>query len=94
MTSEELAAWLRTESAAENSETVPDDSGPEKGRHVLHILQKRRTDLTDDDIKLMYRVVDTVTEQRREDLEPTAGQSHWRHRLMNIGHDPLKPPKT
>lgn len=94
MTSEELASWLRTESATETSETVPDDAGTEKGRHVLSILQKRRTDLTDDDIRVMYKVVDTVTEQRREDLEPTAGQSTWRHRLMNLGHDPLKPPRV
>lgn len=23
--------------------------------------------------------------------EPTAGEEHWRRRLMNVGHDPLKP---
>ena len=23
--------------------------------------------------------------------EPTAGEAHWRHRLMSMGHDPLKP---
>lgn len=27
------------------------------------------------------------------DLEPTAGQAAWRHKLMTIGHDPLKPPR-
>jgi hypothetical protein len=36
-------------------------------------------------------VVDRVHAQRRDDLEPTAGQSGWRHRLMSLGHDPLKP---
>ncbi|MCC3650445.1 MULTISPECIES: DUF3140 domain-containing protein [Streptomyces] len=93
MNSEELAAWLRTESAGEVSETEPDHSGTELGRHVLHILQKRRTDLTDDDIRVMHKIVDRVTDQRREDMEPVAGQSSWRHRLMNMGHDPLKPPR-
>ncbi|NJQ02624.1 DUF3140 domain-containing protein [Streptomyces sp. PLAI1-29] len=93
MTSDELAAWLRTESAGEATETEPDHSGPELGRRVLRILQKRRTDLEDDDIRAMYKVVDRVTAQRREDLEPVAGQAHWRHGLMNIGHDPLKPPR-
>lgn len=39
----------------------------------------------------MGQVVDRVTGQRREDLEPTAGEAAWRRRLMNIGHDPLKP---
>ncbi|WP_212732780.1 DUF3140 domain-containing protein [Streptomyces sp. TP-A0874] len=94
MTSDELSTWLRTESAGEESEALPDDAGSENGRHVLAILQKRRMDLTDDDIRVMYKVVDTVEQQRRDDLEPKAGQGHWRHRLMRIGHDPLKPPRV
>jgi hypothetical protein len=39
----------------------------------------------------MRRVVDRVLSQRRDDLEPTAGQAAWRHKLMRMGHDPLKP---
>jgi hypothetical protein len=35
--------------------------------------------------------VDRVHAQRRDDLETAAGQSGWRHRLMSLGHDPLKP---
>jgi len=27
----------------------------------------------------------------RDELEPVAGQAHWRHKLMSLGHDPLKP---
>jgi hypothetical protein len=57
----------------------------------VSILGKRRTDLTDKDVAVMKSVVGKVYEQRREDLEPTAGQAAWRHRLMTIGHDPLKP---
>jgi hypothetical protein len=91
MTSRELSDWLRERSAGEVTEEVPDQAGTETGQHVLHILAKRRTDLTDDDIRVMRNVVDRVHEQRRDDLEPTAGQANWRHRLMTIGHDPLKP---
>jgi hypothetical protein len=36
-------------------------------------------------------IVRTVHVERREDLEPTAGQAAWRHKLMSIGHDPLEP---
>ncbi|MFD7921679.1 DUF3140 domain-containing protein [Streptomyces sp. NPDC059740] len=90
MTSQELSVWLLTDSAAEDG-AEPDHLGTEKGRHVLRILQKRRTDLTDDDVRVMRNVVDTITAERREDLEPTAGQENWRHRLMRLGHDPLKP---
>ena len=92
MTSQELSAWLRVRDSAEDSEELPERAGTPTGQHVLAILQKRRTDLNDDDVRVMYKVVDTVEDERRADLEPTAGQENWRHRLMTIGHDPLKPP--
>lgn len=91
MTSRQLEDWLRESSATPEAESFPDQAGTENGRQVLSILGKRRTDLTDDDHRVMRHVVDTVTEQRRDDLEPTAGQAPWRHRLMTLGHDPLKP---
>ncbi|WP_367129686.1 DUF3140 domain-containing protein [Saccharothrix sp. HUAS TT1] len=91
MTSHELEDWLRTRSAGEDSETVPDQAGTPTGQDVLRVLRKRRTDLTTEDVKVMRKVVERVREQRREDLEPTAGEAHWRRRLMSIGHDPLKP---
>jgi hypothetical protein len=90
MSSRELFEWLRTRSADESTEELPDKSGTETGRRVLEILQKRRVDLTDDDERIMRKVVDRVHAERGEDLEPTAGQENWRHRLMTIGHDPLK----
>jgi hypothetical protein len=91
MTSRELDEWLRTRSADEDTEELPDQAGTETGRHVLHILGKRRTDVTDDDVRVMQNVVDRVLAERRDDLEPTAGEAHWRYRLMSMGHDPLKP---
>jgi hypothetical protein len=91
MTSQELAAWLRVRDAAETTEPLPDQAGTPTGQHVLAILQKRRTDLTDADIQVMYRVVDTVSEQTDAADEPAAEDSERRHRLMTIGHDPLKP---
>lgn len=90
MTSRELSEWLRTRSADEHAEEVPDHAGTRTGRHVLDILQKRRGDLTDDDERIMRKVVDRIHAERRDDLEPTAGQENWRHRLMSLGHDPLK----
>ncbi len=93
MTSRELGDWLREQSAQEDTEELPDQAGTQTGQHVLHILGKRRTDLTEDDVRVMRNVVDRVLSERRDDLEPTAGQPSWRHRLMNLGHDPLKPPE-
>ena len=94
MTSRELVDWLRTLSAGEDAEELPDEAGTALGHRVAAILAKRRTDLTDDDVDAMTRVVETVHAERRDDLEPTAGEAHWRRRLMSMGHDPLKPPRT
>ncbi|HEY7592260.1 MAG TPA: DUF3140 domain-containing protein [Actinophytocola sp.] len=91
MTSRELADWLRTRDAGEDTEAMPDQAGQPTGRQVLHVLGKRHVDLTDDDRRIMRKVVDRVRAERREDLEPVAGQANWRHRLMSMGHDPLKP---
>ncbi|MFC3688942.1 DUF3140 domain-containing protein [Aquipuribacter hungaricus] len=91
MTSRELGDWLRVRAADEVGEALPDRAGTETGQHVLRLLGKRKTDVDADDVALMQRVVDRVRSERREDLEPTAGEAHWRHRLMTVGHDPLKP---
>nr|WP_260864781.1 MULTISPECIES: DUF3140 domain-containing protein [Streptomyces] len=95
MTSAELAAWLRVRDAGERTEPLPDEAGSATGRHVLAILQKRRTDLTDDDVRVMYKVVDTVGDLVDMEDEPrperTPEDTRRRHRLMTLGHDPLKP---
>jgi hypothetical protein len=39
----------------------------------------------------LWKVVDTVRAARGADPEPDAGDPRWRHRLMSVGHDPLKP---
>ncbi|WP_163510590.1 DUF3140 domain-containing protein [Fodinicola acaciae] len=91
MSSRELAEWLRTRAAGPRTEALPDQAGPPTGQHVLSILGKRRTDLTDDDVRVIRKVVDRVHAERRDDLAATAGDPAWRHRMMSIGHDPLKP---
>jgi uncharacterized protein DUF3140 len=91
MTSRELGDWLRTRDAIEDAEAVPDQAGQPTGRQVLHVLGKRHGDLTGDDRRVMQKVVDEVRTERRADLEPVAGQASWRHRLMSLGHDSLKP---
>ncbi|MBZ4571963.1 hypothetical protein GBQ13_02515 [Mycobacterium avium subsp. hominissuis] len=41
---------------------------------------------SDRDCKVVHR----IHAERRDELEPTAGQQNWRHRLMTLRHDPLK----
>ncbi|WP_328492693.1 DUF3140 domain-containing protein [Streptomyces sp. NBC_00414] len=100
MTSQELAAWLRVNDAAGESVDPPEHAGAPTGEHVLAILQKRRIDLTEEDLDVMYEVVDTVTAEtgpEREskdasDAESEAAETRRRHRLMTLGHDPSRPP--
>lgn len=91
MTSQEPAARLRVGDADEDAERLPQEAGTPTGQHVLAILQKRRADLTDEDIRVMYRVVDTVGDLADEENGPAAGDTHRRHRPTALGHDPLKP---
>ena len=92
MTSRELADWLRTESASEGTEAFRDQAGPATGQQVLHVLSKRRTDVTVQDVEVMRAVDAAIRARRGEDLDsPVAGDAAWRHELMDLGHDPLKP---
>ncbi|HET8602558.1 MAG TPA: DUF3140 domain-containing protein [Marmoricola sp.] len=91
MTSRELEDWLRVEGSSQDAEALPDQAGKHLGRRVLGILGKRRTDLTEEDVHAMQKVVREVRGQRDPELEPKAGDERWRHHLMDLGHDPLKP---
>jgi hypothetical protein len=91
MTSRELGDWLRESGAGTDTEPLPDQAEPAVGRQVLAILGKRRVDLTRDDVDVMVGVIDRIRTQRGEQPEPTAGDTAWRHSLMDLGHDPLKP---
>ncbi len=91
MSSRELADWLRTRSASPDAERIPAQAGTPTGQQVLSILGKRRTDLNPNDLHVMRRVVQQVHAARRGNRESVAGRTGWRHRLMTLGHDPLKP---
>jgi ribosomal 50S subunit-associated protein YjgA (DUF615 family) len=91
MTSRELQDWLQTEAAHEGSEELPDQAGHELGRRVLAILGKRRTDLTDDDVAVMRRVLERITRLRGDETARAERADRWRRQLMDLGHDPLKP---
>lgn len=91
MTSAELRDWLATEASGETTEAYPDQAGAPASRTVLEVLGKRRTDLTEQDAGVMRDVVASIRAERGDEPEPVAGDTAWRHRLMSIGHDPLKP---
>ncbi|WP_129663769.1 DUF3140 domain-containing protein [Phytoactinopolyspora endophytica] len=90
MTSQELTAWLGTEPGL----SPPKPGGPAPpplGRGVVEILGKRRTDVTNDDFNTMEKVIEIV-ENETDGLtkEDVVNDERRRHRLMNVGHDPLR----
>ncbi|MGH3771095.1 MAG: DUF3140 domain-containing protein [Pseudonocardiaceae bacterium] len=89
MSSRELADWLRTHSAGPDAESLPVQRGTPTGQQVLRILSKRRVDLTADDFQVMRGVIRRVHAERGG--YGKAARTGWRHRLMSLGHDPLKP---
>lgn len=93
MTSRELVDWLGVE-----PDLVAHPGPPAQaplGLAVVDILGKRRMDLTVDDIAVMQRVIDVV-EEETADVPPerVAEDERKRHRLMNVGHDPLRADST
>lgn len=101
MTSGELSAWLETEESRsvgvtsggskKSSPGGPQSVGHDSGEKIVAILRKKDSNLTDEDLAHMRKVVGYVRRHRgqrpqREELEG----SRWRYSLMNWGHDPLK----
>ncbi|GAB3213020.1 DUF3140 domain-containing protein [Marinactinospora thermotolerans] len=89
MTGEELRAWLLTDASGEQA-FVPDPDLDmfQLGRGVVHVLSKRKVDLTAEDLATMREVVN----EARDLLErPRPQDEGWRHALMRLGHDPLRP---
>jgi hypothetical protein len=85
ITSDELRKYLLTDASREDGFPPDPDLGiDELGRGVLHVLGKRKVDLTQEDVEVMRQVVELV-----ETLgDKTDDES--RHTLMTVGHDPLR----
>ncbi len=89
MNGNELRSWLLTEASnPEGFTSHPSLNIDEEGRKIIHVLTKRRTDLTDEDVDTMQTVVDEVSLLLQN---PRPDDDEWRHALMTMGHDPLKP---
>ncbi|MEU5861734.1 MULTISPECIES: DUF3140 domain-containing protein [unclassified Nonomuraea] len=85
MNSEELRGYLLADASDEEGFPPDPDMGiDELGRGVLHVLSKRKGDLTKTDLDVMRQVVELVeTMGDRTDDDS-------RRELMSVGHDPLR----
>lgn len=91
MSSRELVDWLGQEP---DLGPRPGPSRPSPlGQAVVGILGKRRTDLTDEDLAVMRKVIDVVDDETAGvSAEEVVADDRRRHRLLNVGHDALREP--
>jgi hypothetical protein len=95
VTSAQLQAWLMTE-AASGDGALSDESravGDEPGRRILAVLAKRKSDLTGADLDAMQDVVGRIRGLLARRPAGGASDDAWRHALLDLGHDPLMPPR-
>src|SRR5215204_5535265 len=90
MTREELEEWLETEESRSVGQGNGESTGHRSGRRIVEILEKNKSDYTDDDVEHMRRVVGYVHRHQAQKPEGDVKNSNWRYSLLNWGHDPLK----
>jgi Protein of unknown function (DUF3140) len=92
MTSPELRDWLlTTPDGGDSYAPEPGVDVHDTGERVLRILEKRRVDLTDDDVATMRLVTEWITGKLINAPRDEAADGPWRDSLLTLGHDPLRP---
>jgi hypothetical protein len=93
MTAGELRKWLDSDesrSVGQKNGGGGESTGHESGRHIVAILGKKKSELTDADEQHMAKVVGYVHRHSAQRPSGDITDTRWRYSLMNWGHDPLK----
>jgi hypothetical protein len=91
MTRKELENWLGTEESQSVGQGNGESKGHESGRRIVELLEKNKSDYTDDDVEHMKKVNSYVKRHMGQGpKKQNAEDSKWRYSLMNWGRDPLK----
>ena len=92
MTRKELEEWLQTEESKSvgQSDGGGESKGHESGRKIVELLEKNKSDYTDEDVEHMKRVNAYVKRHLGQGPKDDVEDSKWRYSLMNWGHDSLK----
>ncbi len=92
MSASQLEKWLKTEESKSVGQTKDGDSesiGHQSGHHIIDILNKKDSDLSDNDYEHMGKVVSYVKRHSAQRPAHVDG-SNWEYSLKNWGHDPAK----
>lgn len=95
MTASALEKYLKSEESGSVGQEKDggEATGHQEGRRIVEILNRKKSDLTDDDYDHMRKVVGYVHHHLKQGGPKDADKvenSPWRLSLMNWGHDPLK----
>jgi len=84
MSRKELEERLETDESKEVGQKDGGDEskGHESGRRIVEILQKDKSDHTDDDIEHMRRVVSYVHRHQAQEPKGDVEDSNWRYSLI------------
>ncbi|MFF3487989.1 DUF3140 domain-containing protein [Streptomyces sp. NPDC002701] len=92
MTPGGLKKWLDTDDSKSVGQSDGDGEsvGHASGRRIVELLEKKKADLTDDDVAHMRKVVGYVHRHLKQQPSGDVTDTRWRYSLMNWGHDPKK----
>jgi hypothetical protein len=93
MTPKELEFWLDTDQSKEVGQKDGDDdesTGHKSGRQIVHLLQKKRDEYTEDDLSHMKKVISYIHCHNAQRPSGDLKNTRWRYSLKNWGHDPIK----
>ncbi|MGC5563647.1 DUF3140 domain-containing protein [Streptomyces sp. FR-108] len=90
MTPGALKKWLDTDDSKSVGQSDGDGEsvGHASGRRIVRLLEKKKADLTDDDVAHMRKVVGYVHRHLKQRPSGDVTDTRWRYSLMNWGHDP------
>ena len=90
MTATQLEDWLDTDESQSvgQSDGGGEATGHKSGRRIVEILRTKKSDLGDDDVQHMRKVVGYVHRHLGQRPSGDVADTRWRYSLMNWGHDP------
>lgn len=92
MSASQLEKWLKTDESKSVGQTKDGESesvGHKSGKHIIDILNRKDSDLSDNDYAHMEKVVSYVKRHLAQRPDKVA-DSDWSYSLKNWGHDPEK----
>src|SRR5918998_3215931 len=86
MTRKELEDWLQTDESKSVGQGEGAAKGHESVRRIVSLLEKNKSDYTDDDLDHMKKVNSYVNRHLGQGPQDDPEDSKWRYSLMNFSY--------